>query len=282
MPLDQRGDDAGSLVFDSEPLEAPLAIVGTPSVTLELASDKPQAFVAVRICDVAPDGASTRVSYGILNLTHRDGHESPKPLEPGRRYRVTVPLTEAGHRFAAGQRIRVAVSSSYWPMIWPSPQPATLTLWGGESRLSLPVLPAERFRPLPDFPPVEKATPLARTIFDPGQERREVLYDVAEDKTTVRNTRDDGSARIDDIGTTISYGKVKQFSIARDDPRTAEALVTVFVHYRRGDWDARLETRIRMRCEEGHFLFDSDVDAYEGGERCFSRSFAHKIPRDCL
>ena len=54
------------------------------------------------------------------------------------------------------------------------------------------------------------------------------------------------------------------------------------MHYRRGGWDARLETRIRMRCKRDHFLFDSDVDAFEGGERCFSRSFTHKIPRDNL
>jgi uncharacterized protein len=105
---------------------------------------------------------------------------------------------------------------------------------------------------------------------------------VVADKTTVRNTRNDGAARIDDIGTTVSYGKVKQFSIARNDPLTAEALVSTFIHYRREDWDARLETRIRMRCDREHFIFDSDVDAYEGGWRCFSRSFHHRIKRDNL
>ena len=167
-------------------------------------------------------------------------------------------------------------------MVVPPPEAATLTLWSGESRVILPVLPEQHFRQLPDFPPVEKATPLARTIFDPGEERREVHYDVERDKTTVRNSRNDGAARIDDIGTTISYRKVKEFSIARNDPATAEALVATVMHYRRGAWDARLETRIRMRATGEHFVFDSDVDAFEGGQRLFSRSFAHKIPRDNL
>jgi putative CocE/NonD family hydrolase len=282
MPLDQRLDDAGSLVFDSAPLEVPLAIVGATVVELTLAADKPQAMVAVRLSDVAQDGAATRVSYGILNLAHRDSHERPAPLVPGERTKIRLALTEAAHLFAAGRRMRIAVSSAYWPMVVPPPEAATLTLWTGESRVILPVLPEQHFRPLPDFPPVEKATPLARTIFDPGEERRDVHYDVERDKTTVRNSRNDGWARIDDIGTTISYRKVKEFSIARSDPATAEALVETVMHYRRGAWDARLETRIRMRAMREHFVFDSDVDAFEGEQRAFSRSFAHKIPRDNL
>ena len=89
-----------------------------------------------------------------------------------------------------------------------------------------------------------KATPLARTVHDSGGEKREVHYDAALDKTTVRNTRNDGSARIDDIDTTISYGKVKEFSIARNDPETAKSVISTTMHYRRAGWDARLETRI--------------------------------------
>ena len=282
LPLDQRIDDAGSLVFDTEPLEAPLAIVGSTLVELAVAADKPQAMIAVRLSDVAPDGAATRVSYGILNLAHRESHETPSPLTPGQRYDVKVALTEAAHVFARGRRIRIAISSAYWPMVVPSPEAATLTLWSGESRATLPVLPADRIRALPDFPPVAKAPALARTIHDSGGEKREVHYDAELDKTTVRNTRNDGSARIDDIDTTISYGKVKEFSIARNDPETAESVISTTMHYRRAGWDARLETRIRMRCRRDHFLFDSDVDAFEGGERCFSRSFTHKIPRDNL
>jgi hypothetical protein len=280
MPLDQRSDDAGSLVFDSEPLSEPLAVVGAPRVTLEFASDKPQAFVAVRLSDVAPDGSATRVAYGLLNLTHRDSHAEPTALEPGRRYRAEVALTEAAYLFAAGRRLRISVSTSYWPMVWPSPEPATLAVWTGESRLSLPVLPAARLREHPGFPPVEKAPAMARTVFDPGSESRQVLYDVETDRTVVRNSRNDGLFRIDEIGTQVAYRKVKEFTIARNDPASATAEVAVSMHYRREDWDARLETRIRMTCDRTHFRFHSDVDAYADGERCFSRSFDHRIARD--
>jgi uncharacterized protein len=280
MPLDQRIDDAGSLIFDSEPLTQPLAVVGAAAVTLEIESDKPQAFVAVRLSDVAPDGAATRVAYGLLNLAQRDSHEKPSALVPGKRYRVTVPLTECAHLFAAGRRMRVSVSSCYWPMAWPSPEAATLTLHSGASRVALPVLPAEKIRGYPGFAPVEKATAMKRTVFDPGREQRQVIFDADTNETVVRNSRDDGLARIDDIGTVVHYGKVKEFAIARNDPLTARTTVSVELHYKREDWDARLETRIRMSADKTHFIFHSDIDAYEGGLRFFSRSFDQKIPRD--
>src|SRR6202142_964980 len=56
MPLDQRIDDAGSLFFDTPPLESALTIIGAPVVTLSVASDKPQAFVVARLSTVARDG----------------------------------------------------------------------------------------------------------------------------------------------------------------------------------------------------------------------------------
>jgi hypothetical protein len=59
-------------------------------------------------------------------------------------------------------------------------------------------------------------------------------------------------------------------------------MVSTVMHYRREEWDAKLETRIHMRMTRDHFLFDSHVDAFDGGQRCFSRSFTDKVPRDNL
>src|SRR5439155_39164 len=50
-----------------------------------------------------------------------------------------VALNHIAHAFAAGSRLRLALSTAYWPVVWPSPQPVTLTLFTGASGLELPV-----------------------------------------------------------------------------------------------------------------------------------------------
>ena len=87
------------LVFETAPLDAPIEILGAPIVTLDVASDRPIANLVVRLCDVHPTGESLRVSYGVLNLTHRESHEQPALLAPGERYRVRIKLNDAARYF---------------------------------------------------------------------------------------------------------------------------------------------------------------------------------------
>jgi hypothetical protein len=138
MAADQRGDDAGSAVFESDPLPEPLEILGAAEATLDLASDRPVAMIAARLVDVAPNGSATLVSYGLLNLCHRDGHDRVALLQPGDVFRATVRLNHTGYEFPKGHRIRLSLSSNYWPIAWPSPEPVTLTLVTGAARLDLP------------------------------------------------------------------------------------------------------------------------------------------------
>ncbi|HEX7198832.1 MAG TPA: CocE/NonD family hydrolase, partial [Dongiaceae bacterium] len=179
LPFDQRLDDGRAMVFDSAPLAERLEILGAPRVTLELAVDRPSAFLAVRLNEVTPDGASTRSTYGILNLAHRESHEHPEALAPGKRYRVTVQLNDVAHAFAAGNRIRVAISTAYWPIAWPSPDPVTLTVCTGASRLEQPRrAPRPEDAKLPAFPGSEGAKPLAKTYHRPASHRRWVERDI--------------------------------------------------------------------------------------------------------
>src|SRR3546814_8090013 len=108
---DQRAADGKSLCFDSQSLTEPLEILGAPELKLEIEVDQPTAFLAVRLCDVAPDGSSKRVTYAILNLNHRDGREPPKPLTPGERFKITVPLIETGYSFL--DRMSTRLNSSH-------------------------------------------------------------------------------------------------------------------------------------------------------------------------
>lgn len=141
LPYDQREEDGGALVWESGPLDTQTEIFGLPELDVEVAADQPVAQMAVRLSDVGESGEATRVTYGVLNLTHRDSSSDPQPLEPGRPYRVRVPLNGMAHAFPAGHRIRLSVSTSYWPLIWPTPEAAELRINVSETLLRLPVRP---------------------------------------------------------------------------------------------------------------------------------------------
>jgi predicted acyl esterase len=100
--------------------------------------DQRVAQVAVRLCDVWPDGASTLVTRGLLNLNQRAGSE-PADLTPGEPINARVKLQAVAYRFPAGHSLRVAISSCAWPLAWPSPALVTLSLDPGQSSVELPV-----------------------------------------------------------------------------------------------------------------------------------------------
>src|SRR6056297_1618612 len=123
LPHDQRQEDGGALTFDSDPLEADMEILGGPELELEYEADTAVAIVAIRLSDIDSDGRATRVTYGVRNLTHGDdNHTSPAPIAIGERRRARIRLNDIAQRFPVGHRIRVAISTSYWPLAWPAPE----------------------------------------------------------------------------------------------------------------------------------------------------------------
>jgi putative CocE/NonD family hydrolase len=190
FPFDQREEDALCLTFDSEPLEDRLELLGRPRVALEVSADRPLALLAVRLCDVAPDGTSTLLTRGALNLTHRDGHAAPEPLVPGERYGVEVDLDVLGQVVPAGHRLRLAVSTTMWPLVWPSPETVELKLFTGPgSFLELPVRATDEDGPAPAFGPPEEAPPLEVTLEDTVPPYRRITHDTVADTYVLESTR---------------------------------------------------------------------------------------------
>ena len=220
LPTDQQEDDRKSLVFDSIPLAERLEIFGAPIVVLELATDHPVAFVAVRLNEVGLDGSSSRVTYGLLNLTHRSSHEQPESLKPGTRYRVRVPLNDIAHAFSARHVLRVAISTSYWPVAWPSPEPVTLTVFTGVSFLELPVRPPyPQDHLLAPFGDPERAPPPKPTELRQMPTRRTIMHDLATKETVYTVGCDggesDGAALVlvDAINLEVGHRILKRFRI---------------------------------------------------------------------
>ncbi len=280
MPGDQRDEDGGSLVFDTEPLAENIETLGAAVVELEISSDKPQALVAVRLSNVHPDGAATRVSYGLLNLTHRDSHENPEPLVPGKTYKVRVQLNDMAQVFPKGHRIRVAVSTAYWPLAWPSPEAATITLHGG-SALTLPIRGASaEDKKLTPLPPHELPEILKTTTIRPGRIEQTHIRDRPTGALRYVFVNDSGTTRIDGIGLESSSVMQDDFSIHPSDPLAARAEVTSNAQFKRENWEIETKCRTVMTATPTTFELEATLDAYEGGARVFAKNWKVSIPRD--
>jgi len=280
MPIDQRREDAIALCFDTPPLDDDLTILGTVEVELELEVDQPHANLAVRLCDVYPDGTSAMMTYGVLNLSHRDSHEFPQPCPLGKPFRIRLLLNDFGRTVPAGHRIRLAIANQHWPILWPQPKLSTLTVKTGASRLILPVRPpSERDRDV-RFEPAETAPPVPVTNFAEGFDRRTVSLDIGSGVQTIELHSDHGRHRYDDRAITTSSATTDTFIIGEDDPLSA----TLVTEYRwaiaSGEADMEAKARTELSADETHFLLSWRLEARERGRLIHSAAATRRIRRD--
>ncbi|WP_037370969.1 CocE/NonD family hydrolase [Amycolatopsis orientalis] len=284
LPYDQREEDGGSLVFDTDVLTERCEILGAPVVRLRVSADQPVAMVAARLSDVAPDGRATRVTYGLLNLTHRDGHEEPKPLTPGEECTVDFELNGVAQAFPAGHRIRLALSTSYWPLAWPPPKPVTLAVRTGASALTLPVRPTgEPDEVAPDeFGEPEGTPPLPTTQVSRPEQKWTVSRDLVEYHSALDVVKNSGTIRYDDIDLEITRDVHERYTWVADDFCSPAAETAWTVTFERDDWLVRTETYTRVACTPEEFVIDARLDGYEGDRRLVSRNWHRRVPRDLL
>jgi len=286
-PTDQRLDDGGALVFETPALEESVTVLGAPVLRLDVAADAPVAQLAVRLSDAAPDGRATRVSYQVLNLTHRDGDERPAPLEPGRRYVVRVKLNDCGHRFARGHRIRLSIGTAYWPIVWPAPYPATLTIRTDGSALELPVRRERETERAPAFEPPARGRPAPMTQIGKGAFRRYSLQDhVSGEAVYVTDGEGglfgEGILRFDETGTELCQSLKRELTIRDDDPLSARYAITQSYDMGREGWRVSVRTRTEMRSDRENFYLAGTLTALEAGKVVAERSWTETIPRDLV
>ncbi len=278
QPGDQRRDDGLAVAFDCAALSDPLDIAGAAVLEATVVSDRPDALLVARLCDVAADGASLRVSYGVLNLTHRDGHADPQALPIGKPVRLRLQLNDCAHRFPAGHRLRVALSTAYWPLVWPSPAPTRLTLL--DATLTLPLRPARAGDDaLPPLPPPQAAPPLERAFLRAPETWRRITRDQMDGATRAEARDDSGHYRIADGGLEYELWSIDRFGISDQDPLSAVADITFEMRMGRGAWRTRSTTRTVLRATATDFAIEATLDAWDGDAQAAARSWRVTVPR---
>lgn len=309
MAGDQAADDARSYTATWD-LEESLEIVGTPTLKATLSSSTDRGVVAARLCDVAPDGSSRLLTIGLFNLTHHSTHEHPEALTPREPVEVEFPLLALTHRFTPGHRLRLSLSASFWPNLWPSPEATTISVLT-EPELTLPIRTvtsaaedAERTRELTaalGTPP----TPPASTIDAGGAPMtRELVTDLVARTATVTTVVEDWQTNSSDG---LFYSTLERDSYERSetDPLSPRAVCERIVRYRRQalaapvsdtarsrqaaadattaddlGWDVELRTRSTMTGDAENFLVTNELVAYKDGKQFHSRTTSASIPRE--
>jgi uncharacterized protein len=280
--LDQRPDDGASLCWDSAPLTERVELLGKGEAQLEVSVDRPWAIVAVRVCDVAPEGRSTLIARGLLNLARREGHDRTVPMPLNEPVVVSVPLQSTAYAIPAGHRIRVAISNTYWPLAWPSPEPTTVSVvCGPRSVLSLPRRrPSELDARLRPFEAPEHGTPMAsetKMLRDCGRRARK---DLSTGETEVEFDWHGSRTRIIATGTEMGEENVTTYRIVEGDPLSATVMCRVEVSLARPGWNSRTVASSTITCDAERFIVTSTLDAFEDGVRIHARAYTHQFRRD--
>ncbi len=279
LPTDQHPDDVRSLVFETDPLNEELVLLGAAEVALEIASDQPMAQLALRLSDVAPDGSSSRVSLAFRNLALLDGLREGAPLEPGRSRRCRVLFHTKAYRFKRGHRIRLSLSSSYWPLAWPSARGATLAIFTESAALHLPILrsppePLSRAFPEPLSPP----TPPGHEQVTAPPLRRSA--DLKDDGTLVFAWNQPfSSQRFRATGTTFGFETRARHAIDPDDPLSAVSRFEHRLHCARPDGVAEVASWAELRATADAFLLSGGVTVTWDGETIAERHWSPEVPR---
>ncbi len=278
--LDMRPDDAGSLCFTTAPLSEAVEILGSPEVRLTVSADRAVALVAVRLEHIAPDGDSRVITRHHLNLTHRESQEFPTAVTPGEMMDIAFRLPPTGVVVSVGDRLRVAIAGTDFPIAMPPPEPVTITVHRGSILLPTPD-PAAETTPA-DLPAVDVAGPGTPVVYGDAAvpDTWTGSFEAMSCTTSVQSSGG-WHADLPDGGLTAGTGIVTA-SIRDDDPASARAEARHTATVRHDGITARSDARLALSCTATTFVVEIDLSVTRDGVPYFERSWRDEVPRDLM
>ncbi len=277
LPLEQSEDDARSLTFETAPLSEECVVYGAAELTLAVSSHEQSGQITARLCDVAPNGEASLITRTIQNL-------ALSPEATGRSESGTQGLSETtltfpttAYRLQTGHRLRIALSLSYWPLIWPSASPHTVQISSG--RLQLPLLQGdptpmrEAFATAMDLPfqktfrAVHAPDLVRHSTMDPGGGRTEGWH---QPYTAIQ---------YDETGTTFGYETSADFRIEAETPESAEARFHHRAVYQRPDGTAEIESLLTATADATNYFIEGRLTVHWQDEEISAWEWALDIPR---
>ncbi|MEL7252671.1 MAG: CocE/NonD family hydrolase [Pseudomonadota bacterium] len=274
LPGDQSDDNARGLSFATDALDDGMTLLGAPRLGLSLSSDQPKAQIVARLSDVRPDGTATLITQSLLNLRHRNGFEAKEDCIPGEVTDVELVFDQCAYELPAGHKLCLSLSGSYWPYAWPEGQMFTLTLPAG--KLEIPLCPGSAVETTFDPPPPVETREI-RTLSE-GKETK--TWETQPDGTRVLTISGDRGRREDvQSGIITDVWMQEVWSLHPDRPDSAKADITWVRGLGRGDWRVESRAHISMRGTKNTFEIAQRLEASDGNELVFDKSWSASVPR---
>lgn len=258
---DQRRDDAASVCVVDMPVTDDVVILGYPTATISIRSDISRPQVAVRLCDVFPDGTSALICRGIIAPS-----ASAAPVTPGEPTEITVPLEVASYRIPAGHRLRISIAGADWPNTAAPPEPSTMEVLGGHLDIPLATDIDDSIPPLvPSTDDVETGDGVT------WRTERDVLT-----RTT---------SAVVESGSTFetNYGSATEHYWGRVsvDERTLTQVAEAAVAFElvTPEVTARVDSGLHVLADSDGFDVAIDLVVRDGAEIMASRSWRERLPR---
>lgn len=191
-----------------------------------------------------------------------------------------MPLNGVAQAFPPGHRIRLSLSTSYWPLVW-APSPARLSVHEAGSRLTLPVLPAEAPDAVPPAPfgDPEGCEPPEVTQLTEPEQAWTVSRNLVDYHSSLDTVKDRGLQRYEENGIEVGLRAHEWYTSIADDFGSVSGESAWTMRFARPAWDVRVETRTILTSNETEFRVDATLDGYEDGRRVFSRTWNESVPR---
>lgn len=272
---DMSALDKESLTFTSDALEKDIEIVGLPKLQFQGSSGAPLSQWVARLEDVRPDGTVAFVTGGALNGAQRESRTSPKEAVPGEFFLHKFDMHFTTWIFPKGHRIRLALTSGSFPMLWPVPVKAEnlVQVMAASSFLSLPTVPPDKKRPVIATGAIEarRTKPGASSI---DEKSWSMIPEITrEGSWVIASGKGEESRKQGEL--TVKSGQTTEYKVNEDDPSKASFTGTYFHEFPAFKLSSRME--IESDATDFRILFRRVLS--EGDKVLREKTWEKKIPR---
>lgn len=270
-------DDAGSLVFETDPFPDDIEILGLPAVDLYVTVDQPIGLVAARLLIVNPEGGVHLICRGSRNLVFSDDLSVPVPVEAGIGRQVRFSLLGSSAVVPKGWRLRLAIAGADFPVAFPPGRRFTLSIDPGRSSLILPLVPRRPDSLVLDIdespPPPDPPVIAISDRFEWSVERN--------DGRTVYQKRLAGGEKLPERGgLEIESEMAWSVSVDDDDPNSTRVRFDGHVSYDRPGWSVGTTANLELTTDGDVFDLAIELVAKKDDQAIWQRRWQQTIPRE--